>query len=168
MTISNKQRVFIEEYLTCWNASEAAKRAGYAHANHQATRLLSNVGIQEEIKRRIDEKAMSADEVLLRLADMARGDIGDFMDIESMSFDLDLKKAKEKGLTHLIKKARQRTVTSSKAQGQEEEETNIIELELYDAQAALVTLGKHLGVFKEDNPPKDVNIIVTLGDKKND
>ena len=145
MGFTNRQRLFVEEYLTCWNATEAARRAGFAYPNNNAKRLMLNNGVQELIKQRLSEKAMSADEVWTRLAEHARGDIGEFMDIESMSFDLDLAKAKDKNLTHLIKKVKQRTITTMK--GEEETETNIIEIELYDAQAALVQLGRKHGLF---------------------
>lgn len=30
MALTKKQRVFIDEYVKCWNASEAARRAGYS------------------------------------------------------------------------------------------------------------------------------------------
>ena len=148
MGFTKRQRVFVEEYLQCWNATEAAKRAGYAHPNKQGPRLLVNVGISEIITKRIAEKAMSADEVLLRLGDMARGDIGKFMDIESMSFNLALENAKELGLTHLIKKVKQRTTITQKKDG-DEEENHWIELELHDSQSALVHLGKHHKLFTE-------------------
>jgi phage terminase small subunit len=150
MSFTKKQRVFIEEYLQCWNASEAARRAGYSKrtANRIASNLLSKIDIQAEIQKRIDEKAMSADEVLLRLGDMARGDLGDFMDIQSMSFHLSLKKAKELGLTHLIKKVKQRTTIRQKKDGDEEEE-HWIELEIHDPQAALDKLARIRGLYKD-------------------
>src|SRR3990172_7601363 len=109
---TRKQWAFIEEYLQCFNATEAAKRAGYSErtARQQGSRLLSNVDISEEIKQRLDERAVRADEILQRLSDMARADLGDFMDIESMSFQISLEKAKELGLTHLIKKLKQKTI----------------------------------------------------------
>ena len=150
MSITNKQRVFIEGYLQCWNAAEAARRAGYSErtARIQASRLLSKANIQEEIQSRISEKAMSADEVLLRLGDMARGDMGEFMDIESMSFNLALEKAKELGKTHLIKRVKQRTIITQKKDG-DEEENHYIELELHDSQSALVHLGKYHKLFTD-------------------
>ena len=150
MGITNKQRVFIEGYLQCWNAAEAARRAGYSErtARIQASRLLSKANIQEEIQNRISEKAMSADEVLLRLGDMARGDMGEFMDIESMSFNLALEKAKELGKTHLIKRVKQRTIITQKKDG-DEEENHYIELELHDSQSALVHLGKYHKLFTD-------------------
>jgi phage terminase small subunit len=146
--VNNKQRVFVDEYLKCWNATEAARRAGYAHAHVQGPRLLSNVSVAPIVKARISEKAMSADEVLTRLGEHARGDMGDFLDISSMAHQVDLAKAKELGLTRLIKKVNQRTTTTLSKDGVETE-TNYIEIELYDAQAALVHLGKHHGLFKE-------------------
>lgn len=150
--LTKKQRVFIEEYLQCWNATEAALRAGYSKRSVRqiASQNLSKVNISEEIQKRISEKAMTADEVLIRLGDMARGDIGDFMDIESISFNVSLKKAKEFGLTHLIKKIKQKTTITQKKDG-DEEENHWIELELYDAQSALVHLGKHHKLFTESH-----------------
>jgi len=161
--MNNKQRVFVEEYLSCFNATEAARRAGYAYPNKQGPRMLVNVGIQEAIKARIDEKAMSADEVLVRLAAMARGDMGDFLDIGSMGFVVDLSKASEEGLTKLIKKVRQRTTISTSKDGAETE-VHDMEIELYDAQSALVQIGKIHSLFidRTDITSGGEKITVTL------
>lgn len=141
----DKQRVFIDEYLRDFNATQAALRAGYSERTARSIghENLTKPEIRAEIERQIEERAMGKDEVLMRLADMARGDLGDFMDISSLAFDLDLNSAKEKGLTKLIKKVRQTTVTT------DDRETNTIDIELYDAQAALVHLGKHLKLFDD-------------------
>lgn len=147
MALTNRQRVFVEEYLTCWNASEASRRAGYkGKSNVVSARLLANVSIQELVRQRLSEKAMSSDEVLTRLAEHARGDMGDFIDIESMSFRLNLQKAKELGLTRLIKKVKDRVVMTSNKDG-EETETHVLEIELYDAKSALDTLAKYHGLI---------------------
>ena len=68
-------------------------------------------GRKGDAQRRLTELQASADEVIRRLSDQARGDMGDFLDISSVSFQIDLNKAKELGLTHLIKKVKQRTTT---------------------------------------------------------
>ena len=135
MALNTKRRVFVEEYLRCWNATEAARRAGYAYPRRQGHRLLTNVDIQARVKERIQEKAMSADEVLLRLAEQAKGDMADFVNIEVRGGILDFQKAKNLGLTHLIK-----SVSWSKSG---------VRIELYDAQSALSLLGKHHGLFKD-------------------
>ena len=160
---NNKQRAFVEEYLIDFNATQAALRAGYSPrtAYSIGPRLLKNVEVKAEFKRRFEEKAMPADEVIARLSDMARGDLGDFLDIESMSFDLSLRKAKELGLTHLIKKVKQRTVTTIKKDG-DDEETHYVEIELHDSQSALEKLGKAHKLFvdrKEISIPDGSNEI---------
>ena len=73
MPLTNKRIAFVEEYLSYWNASEAARRAGYAHRS-EGSRLLANADIQAYIKLRLADMQMSANEVLNRLADHARDD----------------------------------------------------------------------------------------------
>ena len=129
--LSNKQRVFVEEYLVCWNASEAARKAGYTgQANVVGPRLLADVRIATAVAARIAEKAMGADEVLLRLGDQARASFADFL----TGSEIDLVKAERNGKLHLVK----RIAMSEKG---------AITLELHDAQAALVHIGRHHGLF---------------------
>lgn len=153
MGLNNKQRAFIAEYLRDFNATQAAIRVGYSAKTARAigSKLLTKVDIAAAIQAEISERAMGADEVLQRLAEHARGDVGDFMSIDSMSFSLDLQKAKELGLTRLIKKVKDRVVMTSK--DGEETETHTLEIELYDAQSALVTLAKVHRLFTE---PSDI------------
>ena len=152
-----RRRAFVEEYLKCWNATEAARRVGYGSPNNQGPRLLLNAIVQEHIKQRISELEMSTNEVALRLAEHARGDIGNFMDIESIGYSLNLDKAKKLGLTHLIRKVKDRVVMTSNKDG-EETETHTLEVELYDAQAALDKIARINSMYKD-------NIDVTSGGK---
>jgi phage terminase small subunit len=169
--LSNKRMAFVNEYLVDFNATQAAIRAGYSEktAQAQSSRLLSNVIVSDEIKAHLDEKAMSADEVLTRLADMARSDMGDFLDISPMSFQVDLNKAKELRLTKLIKKVKLHTTTTLSKDGVETE-THTIETELYDAQAALVQLGRYHKLFtdKTDITSDGKNIIFEVHYKDKD
>lgn len=80
---------------------------------------------------------MSADEVKVRLTDQARGDMADFIMAGIPSIDLD--KAEKAGKLHLLK-------SISHTIG---EKTDTVKIELYDAQAALVHLGKMHGLFVE-------------------
>ncbi len=136
--LNPKQQVFVEEYLTCWNATEAARRAEYAHPNKQGPLLLVNVGIKDEIKRRLAEKAMPADEVLARIGDIARGDIRQLMRFEQgkdgqQEFaGLDI--GPDKPL-HLIKKLKPTRFG--------------MELELHDPYTALALLAKHHGLLQD-------------------
>lgn len=81
--LTNKQRVFIDEYVKCFNASEAARRAGYSEktAGSIGSENLKKPEIQEAIQERLAEVHMSADEALKLTADIARTDIGVFFKI---------------------------------------------------------------------------------------
>lgn len=62
--LTERQREFVRFYLgeCSYNATEAAKRAGYKHAQKTSYRLLANAGIQEEIRRvaaKAESKAVS-------------------------------------------------------------------------------------------------------------
>ena len=130
--LTNRRRVFIEEYLECgFNATEAARRAGYKHPNVKGSQLVKVSAIAEKIAQRIKEKSMTADEVLLRLAEQARGDISKFL-TSTGAIDWDAVRAKG----HLVK-----SITHTKG--------NRSRIDIHDAQSALALLGKHLRLFIE-------------------
>lgn len=74
MSLTAKQQKFLDEYLVDFNATEAAKRAGYSHASAHTTgwRLLRNAEISENVNRRIEMYSMGANERLATLSDIAR------------------------------------------------------------------------------------------------
>lgn len=133
--MKTRQQIFLEEYLRCWNASEAARRAGYkGRPNTIGPRLLANVGIQKAIQARLDELKMSADEVLVRLADQARSSMADFVEVDDAGqIKVSLAQA---GKLHLVKKI------SLTAEGG-------LQIELYDAQGALKLIGQHHKLFTQ-------------------
>lgn len=140
MALTRKQQIFVLEYLNCWNASEAARRAGYSPktANEQGARLLANASVASEISHEIEERQIKPAEVLLRLTEQARSDMTDFITIDPATgrASIDLAKVKELGKLHLVKKVK------TTRQG--------VEVELYDQQAALEKLGKALGVLRDN------------------
>lgn len=160
MSLSDKRRIFIEEYLVTWNATEAARRAGYAESSARVTghRLLTDANISEEIQRRVDEKTLTANEVLVRLGEHARGSMDDFVRFDDNGNPtLDLQAAQAAGKLNLTKKLKVKTrswnepyydSTSDEIEQREVTETTV-EFELYDAQAALVHIGKHHGLFTD-------------------
>ncbi len=134
MALTARRQAFINEYLTCWNASESARRAGYSELTAGAigSDLLKNIEVSDEIKRRVAEMTMTADEVLVRLADQARGDMADYVSFVPgvKAPFIDLAKANETGKLRNVKKVKYT-------------EQGGIEFELYDAQAALALLAKY-------------------------
>lgn len=134
MGFTKKQRVFIEEYLKCWNATEAALRAGYSErtAYSIGSENLSKPEIKDEIDRRVKEKTMSADEVLTRLAEQARNEQalyimpGGYVDLPQLIAD---------GKQHLIK-------------GIKDTKYGQV-VEFVDSQAALFQIGRHHKLFTD-------------------
>lgn len=158
--ISRKHQQFINEFirLRCSNATEAYCRvypnSSRESARRDASRLLTNADILEEIDRRVAEETMSADEVLMRIADEARGDMGEFWSIQADGDPvLDLASAQERGKLHLIKKLKVKTTT--RTIGDIDVTTKEVDFELYDAQAAKRMIGQHHKLFADK---LDVNL----------
>lgn len=146
MALTDKQQLFITEYLQCFNRTEAAIRAGYSPKTAYSIgwENLKKPEIAEAIRVKLSESAMSADEVLMRLAEHARGDMGDFV---TANGELDLSAVLSDGKSKLLKKITQkRTMRTGEMFDVEEVTTSI---ELYDAQAALVHLGRHHKLFTD-------------------
>lgn len=164
-TLTAKQRQFVDEYLVDFNATQAAIRAKYSarSAASVGSENLRKPEIQAEINRRLDS-IMPRAEILGRLAQQARATMQDFFfigmeertiekrrilvsssrnedgNIETILDEteekamrpavyLSLVKAQSLGKMHLIKKY------SLGPKGES--------IELYNAQDALVTLGKY-------------------------
>lgn len=149
MALSNKKHhAFVSELFLCgMKQAEAYQRvypdASYDTARANSSRLLTNANIQAEIRRRLDEKKLSADEVLARLGDMARGDIADFIGIETPS---DLLNEEYRGKTHVIKKVK-RHVTTTRNKDGGEVVNEYTELEMYSALDALDKVARSYGLF---------------------
>lgn len=148
MALTGKRAIFLAEYLKCWNASEAARRAGYSvhTAGAQGGRLLKNVEISAAIERFKAEHIMSAEEVQILVTQQARSDIGDFLEQAGDVVRVDLVKAIEAKKTGLIKKLSQTRTVRKRGNG-DTEETFSTTIELYDKQAALVQIGKMHELF---------------------
>jgi phage terminase small subunit len=173
--LSNKQRAFVEEYLRSWNATQAALAAGYSEntAYSQGHRLLKNAEIDAEIKRRLEELTMSETEVLARLTEQARGDIGQFFKVIEEWTEYPLP-------SHEVIDAKEVVEPADGEDGKSEKKTvywvrhvavdadklvdpryshlvrkfkdspkDGLTLELYDAQGALKLIGQRYGLFKD-------------------
>jgi len=111
--------------------------SSYNAARSSAADFLTRPNIKAEVARRLEEKHMSAEEAMERISDIARGDVSQLMDVSSVGFNLDMAKAKEAGLTKLIKKVKQKTTTYlAKKESEEDREVTELEIELYNAHDA--------------------------------
>lgn len=92
MALTHKQQAFISAYLQCFNAAEAARQAGCKDGPgiwQAAHRLLTNSEVSRAISERLSTQAMSAEECLARLAEQARGNIEDFIELIPGGVDRD-------------------------------------------------------------------------------
>lgn len=91
--------VFVEAFLETGNASEAYRRTGNKYtsnslANH-AHQMKRRPHVAAEIAFRMRSEVMDANEVLMRLARIARSNIADYLDIDENGYwNVNLAKAK--------------------------------------------------------------------------
>lgn len=101
--LTDKQTAFVEWYCKLLNATEAARRAGYAGNSHTLEQVghenLSKPEIRAEIDRRLKTSIPSADEVLSRIAARAHVDITPYLDDEQR---IDVQALADAGLGHLV------------------------------------------------------------------
>lgn len=131
--MNNRQQAFVLHYLQCWNATKAAKLAGYSEktAYSYGQQLLNNLEVKTEIETHFNAMAMSAAEVLARLSGHARGDLSEFIGLSEDQI-------KEHPQAWLLKKYKRR----------EQKDGEIItEIEIHDPQAAQVHLGRYHKLF---------------------
>lgn len=143
MALTNKQELFVEEYLRTFNATQAAIKAGYSPKSAHATgwETLRKPEVEMAISQRLKATAMGADEVMMRLARQARGSMESFVEIVGDKASINWRQVKDAGALDLVKKITETTRTFK------DETTITLSVELYDAQSALQLIGKHHRLF---------------------
>lgn len=127
-----KEQKWLEAYLQCFNATKAARVAGYAWPSRKGSE--KKLKFAAEIERRLALDAMTSSEVLSRLARQARLDLGDFVTADDDGTPrFDWRKVEKERATGTVKSIVQT------AHG--------IKVEFHDAQVALVHLGRALDLF---------------------
>lgn len=144
--MTRKQKKWLAEYLRCWNATEAARRAGYKWPNKTGPANLARFAA--EIRRALDEAAMTADEALGRLAERARFDVSPYLTAESSEIRLDLAQLIADGHGRHIKTIKPTRYGDA--------------VEFYDGQECLILMAKHHGLLAADHD-LDVEVKVTFG-----
>lgn len=79
-SLTAKQQLFVDDYLIHFNATRAAKTAGYSEktAYSQGQRLLKNVEISTLIESRLKESRMNSDQVMKLMSDIAQSSMNDY------------------------------------------------------------------------------------------
>ncbi len=163
-----------EEWPLDLNATQAAIRAGYSPkgATVAGTRMLANVSLMAiahgHIEARSKRTGITSDQVLQELAAIGFADMGDYITImENGTPMIDFSKLPPDG-SQVVKKIKQKmfvmTRSYDEGEGVETTITRIeTEFELHDKIAALVNMGKHLGMFKEKGGelPRERPVLMT-------
>lgn len=148
--LTRKRLFFAEHYCRVLNATKAATLAGFGAPSPTGSMLLGETNVQAYIAHRFRQLTMQSREVLGRLSDIARGDIGDYLRVSKekktdmpLVIDgkivdgiyIDLQKCIEDGNTARIKKY-------SRVRGE-------VTIELHDPTKALELIGKHYRLFAD-------------------
>lgn len=154
MTITEKQKAFVEEYLVDLNATRAYK-AVYKSCKKDETarvngsRLLTNANVaaylaerQKALQRRTE---VTQERVIGELAAIAFADVADYVQIiDNGGFPMVQLTPTKSIPTH------KRAAIAGIKQG-----ANGIEVKLYDKLVALDKLGQHLGLFNNNDIDND-------------
>lgn len=136
--MTGKQRAFVDAYtgVANFNATEAARIAGYANPSELGYRTKNDPEVAEEIEQRVTANAMAANEVLSRYGDQARG-IGKYIEaLNKNKATINVEAMLEDGMGHLIK-------------GVKYTDAGQCIIEVYDAQTALGQIGRAHKLFTD-------------------
>ncbi len=153
--LTQKQKMFCDEYLIDLNATQAAIRAGYSpdSARSIATENLSKPAIRARIDGAIAERSkrtgVTADRVVRELAKLAFVNAADVLDTQRGGV--------------VENASREDTACISAVRVKVGEDFTEREIRLCDKTKALELLGKHLGMFS-DNVKLSAEARVTIID----
>jgi hypothetical protein len=99
--MSPQEEIWLTEYFKTFNATEAARRAGYKWPNKVGFQKIEK--FSEVIRKELDNLVMSADEAAKRMADAARFDMTPYIQGVGRSAFIDIEKLKEDGYGWVIK-----------------------------------------------------------------
>jgi phage terminase small subunit len=140
--LTAKEELFCKEYLVDLNGAAAARRAGYAkkHARSIAFQCLERPDVREVIRKGMAERAkrveMTADKVLVDLADIAQTDLTQVVQIKhGQVYVTD---------TDLLPENVRRCITEISATPAG------IRIKFTDRVKALELLGRHLAMFSDN------------------
>lgn len=149
-----KEEALIANYLANgFNGVQAARDAGYKGNDNvlavTAHRVLRKAKVVARVRERLDGLHANADEVLNLLADHMRADLADFDGCFDEEGRLDLKEAKRRGVSRLVKKLKSRRVPVKGGDGKIVDYEHVTELEFHDSQSAAKTLADILGIKQQ-------------------
>ena len=149
--LSQKEKVFVEEYIRNWNGAAAAREAGYSarSAREIAYDLLTKPHIISRIKERLETMRMETNEIYARLSAQAQADISEFVEFaDEPILDKDGNHVGDRQVLHVKPETFGRfgflirSISPIPGGG--------FRIELHNSQTALELLGKTYKLFKDE------------------
>ena len=154
--LNPKQERFVAEYLVDLNASQAAIRAGYNRrsAKNHGYRLLRTGSVAEAVATAQADLAgkigVTVERIVTELARIGFADIRDVVQWRSVPAATDMHEGKTnaRAISVEVKNADELTPHAAAAIAELSlQPSGSVRVKLHDKRAALVDLGKHLGMF---------------------
>lgn len=165
MPLTDRQARFVREYLVDLNATQASIRAGYSAktAEQQGPRLLGNVGVaaaiaeaQQRIAKKLD---ITAESVVNELAKLGFSNMEDYISTNGAGDPRVDLSAIDRDKWAAVQEVTIDEYTEGR--GEKAREVKRIKFKLADKRAALVDIGRHLGLFKDRiEHSGDVNVML--------
>lgn len=158
-----RQRLFVAAYLdpkrANGNATKAACMAGYSCPEKAGPKALGYPAIRAAIDAKLDHVALTVDESLARVGEIAAADIGDFIDVDphGQTWKFNIAKAKQDKRLGVIRKLKHHVETRTDRNGNPVV-TEHVELEMYSKLDALDRLMRFHGLYRD-------RLDVTSGDE---
>jgi phage terminase small subunit len=168
--LTEKQKMFVVEYLVDLNATQAAIRAGYSEKTAYRTgadnlkKPQIQAAIREQLEAREARTLITADRVLKEYAKLAFSDITDYLEVITERVVVDWDVNPETGEKVPIWEIKQLIVLRDTKDIPRDKLAAIqcikhgrygLEFTLHDKKGALDSIGKHLGMFVEK---REVNL----------
>ncbi len=161
--LTAKQKRFVQEYLVDLNATQAAARAGYSPktAEQQGYQLLQHPSVSAAIANAQEKRAVrteiTQDMVLKELAKIGFADMRKLLKWYGHASGIDTDEAEETGevkisVANFVELFNSDDLDDDIAAAVAEvsqTKDGALKVKLHDKQAALVNIGRHLGMFKD-------------------
>lgn len=155
--LTEKQKRFVDEYLIDLNATKAAIRAGYSKktANRIGTENLSKLVVREHISTRMKDREkrteITQDMVLQELAKIAFDDIKNYLSYKTEKTVVGTDELGKPIIDYkiVIDLKDSNTIDSRNISEVSQGKNGQFKFKLYCKDTALVSIGKHLGMFTD-------------------
>ena len=175
--LTEKQKLFVDEYLKDLNATQAAIRAGYKEKNARAIGCenLTKPNIQEylteQMKKREERTEITQDMIIKELSKIAFSNATDYVTVETKPLKVLKKDPKTNEESYvdsdvmyqdiIIKDTKDMTDDQKAAIGSIKHTKYGVAIDSLNKIEALHLLGQHLGMFKNNQP---INVINNIPD----